>query len=235
MTFYSPQALAFLLTIPAIIILYLLKQRYQEHTVSSLYLWHEVLKDIEASAPWQKLKKNILMILQIAAMSLLVFALSNPYINNAVGTPGTVVIIIDTSLSMQAVDIKPSRFEAARSKASSYVANLQPESRVTLISMGSHAVIEENLSTDKKRLLKSIGDLKVTNSVDNTEDAKELARSIVKQYPDAKVVVFSDKEFSIPGTDTDFFKLSGNGWNYAVMLVSHMIFLKRKEKLNSWR
>ena len=136
MTIYSPAAFIFLITIPIIIVLYLLKQRHREYTFSSLYLWREALKDLEANTPWQKLRKNILMILQIAAMALLVFALSNPFMNASWGEPRIIVLAIDTSLSMQATDVKPSRFEAARSKALSFAANLQPESRVTLVSIG---------------------------------------------------------------------------------------------------
>lgn len=221
MTIYSPAAFIFLITIPIIIVLYLLKQRHQEYTFSSLYLWREALKDLEANTPWQKLRKNILMILQIAAMALLVFALSNPFINASWGEPRIIVLAIDTSLSMQATDVKPSRFEAARSKALSFAANLQPESRVTLVSIGGKAVIEENLSRDRKRLIQKITDLKVTNEASDFDDASSLIQSIVEQYPDSKVILFGDREMIIPGVDTDFFNFSAQADNYAVMLLSH--------------
>jgi Ca-activated chloride channel family protein len=220
-TIYSPAAFIFLITIPIIIVLYLLKQRHREYIFSSLYLWQEALKDLEANAPWQKLRKNILMILQIVAMALLIFALSNPFINASWGEPEIIVLAIDTSLSMQATDVKPSRFEAARSKALSFAANLQPESRVTLISMGGKAVIEENLSRDKKRLMQKITDLKVTNEASDFDDASSLIQSIVKQYPGSRVVLFGDREMIIPGADTDFFNFSAQADNYAVMLLSH--------------
>ncbi|HEX9061115.1 MAG TPA: BatA domain-containing protein, partial [Clostridia bacterium] len=81
MTLNSPWSLLFLLTVPAIIVLYILKQKNQEYSISSIRLWDEVLKDIEANSPWQKLRKNLLMILQIIAMIFLVFALSGPFLD----------------------------------------------------------------------------------------------------------------------------------------------------------
>lgn len=80
MRFYSPYAFIYLISIPVIVLFYLLKQQYQEKKVSSLYLWQEALVDLEANTPWQKLKKNLSMILQIVAALLMVLALSNPFI-----------------------------------------------------------------------------------------------------------------------------------------------------------
>ena len=101
MTFYSPWGFLALIGVPIIIVLYLLKRRHEDFTVSSLFLWEEVIKDIEANAPWQKLKKNILMILQIIAVILLALALAKPYLSNLESNIQNVVVVIDTSMSMQ--------------------------------------------------------------------------------------------------------------------------------------
>jgi len=221
MTFYSPWAFLALITVPLIIILYLLKQRHKDYTVSSLFLWEEVLKDLEANAPWQKLKKNLLMILQIIAALLLVFALARPFLN-AVGTDTPhVIVAIDTSLSMKATDVKESRFEEAKKRANKLISNLKPGTEVTLISMGKNVNIEENLSSDKGRLLDKLGELKASNSASDTEDAKSLISSIVKQNPKTRVVVFGDKEISIADADVEFSNISNNGENFAVTMMSH--------------
>ncbi len=52
MSFLNPWGLLFALSIPAIVLLYLLKQRYQEVEVSSTYLWEKAVQDMQASAPW---------------------------------------------------------------------------------------------------------------------------------------------------------------------------------------
>ncbi|MDP4094690.1 MAG: BatA and WFA domain-containing protein [Bacillota bacterium] len=223
MTFYSPSAFSFLLAVPVIIVLYLLKQRYEDFKVSSLYLWEEVLRDIEANAPWQKLKKNILMFLQIAAAVLLTFALARPYLDIGGGKSGSALVIIDTSMSMQANDTTPTRFEAAKREASGYISNLKPGTKVTLINMGSNAVIEENLNSDKSSLLDRISSLKVTNGTANTEEAASLVQSIVKQYPGTAVSLFGDQNLVIPDVNINFYNQSKNGHNYAVTLLSHTV------------
>jgi len=223
MTLYSPLALLFLLTVPAVIVLYLLKQRHRDYTVSSLYLWDEALKDLEANAPWQKLKKNLLMVLQIMLMVLLAFALSRPFLNTGANEAGNYVIVIDTSFNMQATDVAPNRFEAAKKEALNFIKNLRPKSLVTLVSMGGGSVIEENLSSDRNKLIEKINSLKVTNSAVNLDDAANLLRSVARQYPGTAVALFGSHELKVPGVDISFSNLSGNGDNYAVLLLSHAL------------
>ena len=52
-----------LLAVPIILLMYLLKQKYKEKQVPSLYLWEKVLTQTKAQEPWQKLRKNLLMFL----------------------------------------------------------------------------------------------------------------------------------------------------------------------------
>lgn len=221
MTFYTPWAFLGLITVPIIIILYLLKQRHKDYTVSSLFLWEDALKDLEANAPWQKLKRNLLMILQIIAALLLVFALARPFLDAVGSDVPHVIVVIDTSLSMKATDVGENRFEEAKSRANKLINNLKPGTAVTLISMGKNVNIEENLSTDKVRLADKLSKLKVSNSTSNTEDAASLISSIVKQNPQTRVVVFSDSAINIPGADIEFSKISNNGDNFAITLMSH--------------
>ena len=221
MTFYSPWAFLGLITIPIIIILYLLKQKHKEYNISSLFLWEEVLKDLEANAPWQKLKKNLLMILQIIAALLLVFALARPFLNAVGSDTAHVIVALDTSLSMKATDVGESRFEEAKNRANKLISNLKPGTAVTLISMGKSVNIEANLSNDRGRLLDKLSKLKASNSTSNIEDAESLISSIIKQNQETRVVVFGDSAINIPGVDVEFSKVSNNGDNFAVTMMSH--------------
>jgi Uncharacterized conserved protein (some members contain a von Willebrand factor type A (vWA) domain) len=221
MTFYSPLGFLLLVSIPGIIILYLLKQKHAEYIVSSLYLWQEALKDLEANAPWQKLRKNILMILQIIAVVLLALALSNPFLKDVGGNSNTVVVAIDTSMSMQAIDVKPNRFEAAKKAATDFVSNLEPGTKVTLIEIGSNTEILENLSNDRSLLLDSISGLKVTNLTADYGKAASLIDSITRQDKETDVEIFGDVMFDMPGIDYKFSSFNEKGSNYAILLLSH--------------
>src|SRR2546426_10628679 len=68
MSFLSPFALAlFALAVP-LVLLYFLKVRRRERTVSSLLLWPGSLRDREASTFFQRLHRDPLLILQLLAL-----------------------------------------------------------------------------------------------------------------------------------------------------------------------
>ncbi|MEI7772609.1 MAG: BatA domain-containing protein, partial [Chloroflexales bacterium] len=44
---------------PIIVAMYLLKLRREERSVSSTFLWQRMVRDVEANAPWQKLRRSL--------------------------------------------------------------------------------------------------------------------------------------------------------------------------------
>src|SRR5215475_8930187 len=117
MNFLSPFAFLFGLTIPVVVVFYLLKRKRVVKLVSSTLLWQKFLAETQASAPFQKLRRNWLLILQIILLALAVFALSRPYFATKAPNSDLRVLILDASASMQATDETPSRFEKARQDA----------------------------------------------------------------------------------------------------------------------
>lgn len=228
MTLYSPAGLALLSAIPGIVLLYMLRQRFIRQEVSSVYLWDRVLRDMEVSTPWQKLKKNILMILQILCVALIAFALSNPYIRVTGKSAGSVVIVIDTSMSMQSTDISPSRIEAAKKEASRIVENLRPGTPVTLVDMGDDPVILENLSTDSGRVLRCIEGIHAGNYAEDAESTASLINSILKAQPDTRVVFLTDYRAGPTGPGIEHVILNGGGTNHA---LTHQSFLRAAQSV----
>jgi len=72
MSFLAPLFLALSALAIPIVILYMLKLRRRETEVSSTMLWRMVLRDREANAPWQRLRRNLLLLLQLLLLALLV-------------------------------------------------------------------------------------------------------------------------------------------------------------------
>src|SRR4051812_4485587 len=103
MTFFNPLNLLWLLPMAGLIFLmYLLKLRRKDVVVSSTFLWRQVIHDVQANAPFQKLRKNLLLFLQLAAVALLVFAIARPFFRTRGLGGRSVVIVMDTSASMAA-------------------------------------------------------------------------------------------------------------------------------------
>src|SRR5580700_6878594 len=124
MKFLAPAAFAFAAAIPVVIAFYLLKRKRVAKLVSSTLLWQKFLAETQANAPFQKLRKNWLLILQILLLTLVVLALARPYFAAKARPPHLRVIVLDASASMQATDEKPSRFEKARADALQWVDGL---------------------------------------------------------------------------------------------------------------
>ena len=102
MNFLAPGAFFLGLLLPVIVAMYLLRLRRIEREVSSTFLWRKMVRDVEANAPWQKLRANLLMILQLLFLAALIFALARPF-QWAEGAGGeAAIIVLDTSASMAA-------------------------------------------------------------------------------------------------------------------------------------
>src|SRR5437763_14308741 len=118
--------LALLLSVLAvpIILMYVLKLRQQEHLVASTFLWRQVLEDVQANAPWQRLRFNILLLLQLLILAALILALARPAYSRSNVIAGDVIVIVDESHAMQAHDVRPSRFGVALARARALVSKL---------------------------------------------------------------------------------------------------------------
>lgn len=93
--------MALLLAVPVIIILYLLKPRGKDYRVSSNLLWAQLFRNQQSKTFLEKFIHNILMYLQILMILLLVLALMSPYLLRRGTGRGNVVLVLDTSGSMQ--------------------------------------------------------------------------------------------------------------------------------------
>ncbi|MDE7224222.1 MAG: BatA and WFA domain-containing protein [Acetatifactor sp.] len=101
MIFESLWPLAMLLAVPVVIILYLLRPRGKDYRISSNLLWNQILRNQQSKTFLEKFVHNILMYLQILIILLLVLALMSPYLHTQGRSRGNVILILDTSASMQ--------------------------------------------------------------------------------------------------------------------------------------
>ena len=114
MNFLSPEALAFATTLPVVVVFYLLKRRRVVRLVSSTVLWQRFLNETQASSPFQKLRHNWLLVIQLILLALAVFALTRPYFAGKLESGRFIVAILDVSASMQSTDVSPSRLGQAK-------------------------------------------------------------------------------------------------------------------------
>lgn len=189
-----PAALALLALAIPIVIFYMLRLRREELPVSSSLLWRRALQDRTANAPWQRLKRNLLLLLQLLLLALLVVSLARPFLNVGTVAASNVVLILDASASMQATDEAngESRFERARQEASALVDALQGGSRMSIVLAGPHPAVIASASDDKSALRATLGGLAPSNGGTDMVQAITLASAASRQLGDATVVLISD-------------------------------------------
>lgn len=221
MSFAAPFGLIGLLAVPLIILLYILKQKREKVTVPSLILWSQVIRDMQAKTPWQKLKKNLLLFLQITAAVLIVLALAGLSMKLWHGTGDSVIIVIDHSLSMASTDVKPTRLAAAKRDAVKFADELPHNSRVTVISIGMQPSVLIYASTSKDDIKRSIESIQQSSGYVDIEKAAELVLSVKKQEPDAQIVLFSDTPFRFGNEQIQFAEYKRETGNVAVTGFTH--------------
>lgn len=196
MNFLSPLALLWLPLIGGIIIvLYMLRLRRRDVTVSSVMLWQAVLKDTQANAPFQKLRRNLLLLLQLLIAGVLVFAVSRPFFWAAGMGGKTVAVVIDGSASMKATDVAGGRFAQAVREARRIIEQKASGDGVALILAAEKPIPLSPLTTDKEKLLRALDAAKPTDAPNDMKEAITFAASLISSRAEAQVTVVTDGAF----------------------------------------
>lgn len=197
--FLNPWALALALLAGGIVLLYILKLKRIRVRVSSTLLWERSVHDFKANAPWQKLRRNLLMILQILALLFLALALARPFIFGTALTGGRSVIVLDTSASMLATDESPDRLGRAIAAAESMVSDLSRHDEAMLIAAGPTPRVLSSFTGNKAELGTALRKAREEAGGETDMNAALRLASSVTAGNKARVVVFSDG--AIPDLD----------------------------------
>lgn len=194
MNLFNPVNLLWLLPAAGtIIVLWMLRLKRVDQTVPSLYLWRALLRENQANAPFQKLRRHLLLLLQLLAATLLIFALAKPFVYGHSLTGRTFVILIDDSASMNATDIRPSRLDEAKSEAEKFVDQEMSGTDVaTVISVSNKPIAQLSFTSDKGRLKQGINGIQPTDTVADLPSAITLAQSLIGSGAGAFLRIYSD-------------------------------------------
>ena len=197
MNLLNPFALLFAALAVPIILLYLLRLQRREQSVSSTLLWRQVIMDREANTLWQKLRKSLLLFLQLLTLLFFVFALIRPYVNVRSQLSGKITVLLDASASMLATDISPAlgaptRFESAKTEVRKLVNALGNNDQMTLIVVDGAPHIVSAASNDKAQLLANLDPINPTLTTANWSAAIALAAGLNSDSSTATTIVIGD-------------------------------------------
>lgn len=204
MTFLTPMyaAIAAAIAVPSLLILYFLKLKRQELEISSTLLWKKAIQDLQANAPFQRLRRNILLLLQLLILAAAILALGQPQFNATATTGGRQVVLIDRSASMSAIDAEVdgktiSRLDAAKLAAENFVTGLKEPGLLErdsgdsamVIAFDREAQMVQQFTGDKRKLIDAIRSIVPSDGPSSLEPAVRLARA---QAP--KLMITDERE-----------------------------------------
>src|ERR1041384_1323975 len=191
MNFLTPAAFWFLGSIPILIVFYLLKRKRVARVVPSTLLWQKFLAESQASAPFQRLRHNWLLIFQLLLL-LAILALARPYFSSKVTGGRIIVAILDASASMQSTDESPSRFEKARKDALKLVDSIHDNDQMVVLQASANTEVRQSPTSEKSSLRRAIESAQATDSPTHLSEALKLEQTLIQNNAKAEIHLFSD-------------------------------------------
>ncbi len=157
MTFQWPLMLFSLGLIPLFVLAYILMQRRRQ-TYTLRFTNMALLSKVASRRPG--FKKHLPPLVFLVSLTVLLVSLARP--TAVIATPkdqSNIIIVMDVSGSMAAIDLKPNRLSAAKQAAQDFVNTLPSNAKVGLISFNTAARVDAPLTLDRKIVTRAIQSL----------------------------------------------------------------------------
>lgn len=203
---YVP-ALAALLTVPPLVLLYFLKLKRVRVPIASTLLWRKSIEDLRVNSPFQRLRSSLLLLLQLLILAAAFFAISEPFKASGREFEKAIVLLIDQSASMNTVeDGGESRLAIAKREASSVIEGLTADQRAMIIAFSDRARVLAPFTYDKNDLQRALNTIQPTDAAGKLSEALALAEAhsmpqgegigVDQQVSQAHVIIFTDGRLS---------------------------------------
>jgi hypothetical protein len=200
MSLLQPLGLLGLLSLPVIVLLHLWHERNRNAVIPSLNLWNWLEREVRG--PQMRLPPlTPVLLLQLAAAALLSLALARPRLDFLAGPAALnrVVVVVDTSSSMAAVDLNPSRLGWAQARATQLLAGLSAHDSAALIIAGPQPrLIADSRQVGVTGLLSALVALEPAGVGQDWPGTLALAAAAALPEHNNRIVIYSDGAFAFP-------------------------------------
>ena len=184
MTFLWPDMLWLLLTVPALVGVYILLLR-RKKKAALRYASLSVLK--EAMGAGQRFRRHVPPLLFLLALATLAVAVARPAaIVRLPLQQQTIILAMDVSGSMRAKDVEPNRLVAAQQAAKAFVAELPRGVRVGVVSFAGTAAVVQAPTQNREDILAAIDRFQLQRG---TAIGSGIIVSLATIFPDAGIDV----------------------------------------------
>jgi Ca-activated chloride channel family protein len=195
-TFEWPLALLGLVVVPVLVALYVMRERRRAKFAARFTTPTLLPNLVDASPRWRRHLPLAVLLVALAAM---VVGVARPHADVSVKREqATVILVVDTSLSMSADDVRPTRLEAARRTARALLDRLPEKYRVAVVGFAGRAYVALPPTDDRElavAALRSLHPAEGTSLGDAIALATQLAgrqRASDGTVPPASILVISD-------------------------------------------
>ncbi|MEA4898403.1 MAG: VWA domain-containing protein [Eubacteriales bacterium] len=179
MQWLNPGAAWALLALAYLPLLYLLKRRHRDVPIPSSLLWRRALAEQLSNRPFQKMRRSLLLALQLLLALLLSLALMQPVFSG--GAARELLLAFDLSAGMQADAGGRTRLTRALEHAAGVVSALPPGSRVSVVTAGRHTRQLLSRSSDFAATHRVLAGITAENGSADLAPALSLARAMARE------------------------------------------------------
>ena len=158
-----------------IVLLYFLKLKRQSVVVPSTLLWRRSMEDLRVNSLFQRLRRNILLIMQLLTVAMILLALTGPSWVGSSTSGRRLIIAIDQSASMSATDVAPNRLSVAKSKATALINSMTASDLAMIIAFSDTAEVVSSYTSNKNLLKQKIQAIEPTERRTNLREALQVA------------------------------------------------------------
>ncbi|MBM4361688.1 MAG: VWA domain-containing protein, partial [Deltaproteobacteria bacterium] len=182
-------------------LLYVLRERRRAVEVPFAPLWQRVLADQSVAVLFARLRRLLSLALQLALLALLALAALGPRTEGSSADGRSLVVLLDTSASMQAEDEIGGRITAAKAEARALLRGLAPGDRALVAAMGPRTVPLTPLTDDVDALVRAVDSAEALDVPADLGRALAFARDVLRDAPSPEVVLVSDGALDVPPAD----------------------------------
>ena len=188
----APLVLIGLIGLPVIVAFYMLRLRRRDLPVGSTFLWQQLIRDVEANAPWQRLRFSWLLLVQLLIALIVVIAAARPFSTVESDLAANVVLIVDTSASMATMTDEEDRMALARDRAREVIGRLPVGGRITVVAAADTANVLVSETDDREAALGAVDGIRATQLPGDLTDAFALSSALAARDEDSTIVVVTD-------------------------------------------
>ena len=215
MSFQLPLGLLGLIGVPILIIIYIIKSKFTEQTVSATYLWTLSERFLKKKRKDNKLTGIISLILQILAVIIISLTIAQP-VFTIPGAANDYYFILDSTGSMNIVcEDGETRFNKGKAQIREIILDSMDGSTYTLVRVSGDTNTLFKNEGDKESALKLLDEIEPGYGDEDYYDALTEAQSFIRESKGAVTYLITDKSYT--GADNvEIINVQSDSQNYGL-------------------